>query len=120
MLVIAALVDAIAAFDQDAGVRLATKSRGLLNDKAEFAEASISAGFQEVSAARIKVVRQFRDFDDLLPSLLGSTPSTPMLAALPAHERETVRRRMQSRFAIASSTAQLLVVTEAHVVRSRV
>jgi hypothetical protein len=49
----------------------------------------------------------------------GSTPSTLMLTALPADRRETVRQRMQSRFAFASPTVGLEIGAEALVVRGR-
>jgi ubiquinone/menaquinone biosynthesis C-methylase UbiE len=120
MPVIAALVDAIAAIDPGEGERLATKSPDLFSDEAELAAAWTGAGFQEVSATRVDVVRRYGDFDDLWMSLLGgSTPSTLMLAALPEHERDEVRQRMQPRFHVASTTAVLEVAAEALVVRGR-
>ena len=113
-------MDAIAAIDPGEGERLATRSPDLIGDEAELAAAWIGAGFEEVSAGRIKVARRYRDFGDLWMSLLGgSTPSTLMLTALPADKRETVRQRMQSRFAVASPTAGLEIGAEALVVRGR-
>ena len=120
MPVISALVDALAAIDPGAGERLATRSPALFNDEAELAAAWSAAGFHEVSTARIDVVRRYRDFDELWTSLLGgSTPSTLMLAALPAKEQETVRRRMLSRFHVAPPTVGLEIIAEALVVRGQ-
>jgi ubiquinone/menaquinone biosynthesis C-methylase UbiE len=120
MPVIAALVDAIAAIDPDMSERLATRSPTLLNDEAELVAAWTGAGFGDVTAVRVAVVRRYRDFDDLWTSLLGgSTPSTLILAALPANERETVRMRMQARFHVASPGIELAVTAEALMVRGR-
>jgi ubiquinone/menaquinone biosynthesis C-methylase UbiE len=120
MPVIAALVDAIATIDPGEGKRLATRSPDLVRDEAELAAAWTGAGFEEVSAARIKVVRGYGDFDELWTSLLGgSTPSTLMLAALPTDRREAVRQRMRSRFHVASPTCVLELAAEALVVRGR-
>ena len=121
MPVIAALVDAIAAIDPGAGESLATRSPVLFSDEAELAAAWTLAGFRDVAATRIAVVRTYRDFDDLWTTLLGgSTPSTLILAGLPATERETVRRRMQSRFQAASPHSQVEVIADALMVRGRV
>jgi SAM-dependent methyltransferase len=120
MPIISALVDAIAAIDPGEGERLGTRSPDLIGDEAELAAAWIGTGFEDVSTGRIKVARRYRDFSDLWVSLLGgSTPSTLMLTALPADKRETVRQRMQSRFAVASPTAGLEIGAEALVVRGR-
>ena len=54
------------------------------------------AGFDDVAVTRIGVTRKFASFDALWgPLLTGPTPSTMMLAALPAAEREAVREIMQ-------------------------
>jgi SAM-dependent methyltransferase len=120
MPVIAALVDAIVAIDPAVGERLATRSSDLFNDEAELAAAWIGAGFEEVSADRIEVVRRYRNFDELWMSLLGgSTPSTLVLSALSSDKREAVRRGMQPRFHAASPTAGLEISAEALVVRGR-
>ena len=121
MPVIAALVDAISTIDSDMGERLATRSPDLISSEAELAAAWSGAGFREVATSRVEVIHQYRDFDELWISLLGgSTPSTLMLSALLADDRETVRQRMQSRFHVADPTSVLEVVAEALVVRGRV
>lgn len=120
MPVIAALVDAIASIDRDMGERVATRSPDLVGSEAELAGAWSSAGFREVSTDRIRVVRRYTDFEELWQSLLGrSTPSTLILTALPADQRETVRRSMRSRFHIAGSAAGLDIVAEALVVKGQ-
>jgi len=120
MPVIAALVDALASIDRDMGERLATRSPDLVGSEAELAGAWRDAGFREVSADRIRVARRYTDFEELWKSLLGgSTPSTLMLTALPAGQRETVRRSMRSRFHITGATAGLDIKAEAIVVRGQ-
>ena len=120
MPVIAALVDAIAAIDPREGERLATRSPDLIGSEADLAAAWHGAGFLEVTASRIEVIRRYRDFGDLWKSLLGgSTPSTLMLTALPADKRETVRQTMQRRFHGAPPPAGLEIMADALVVRGR-
>jgi SAM-dependent methyltransferase len=120
MPVIAALVDAIAVVDPVAGGRLATRSAALLNDEAELAGAWIAAGFHEVSAARIDVVRRYRDFQDLWTSLLGgSTPSTLVLTSLAATALQTVRQQMRARLRVGSPAGGLEITAEAIAVRGR-
>ena len=120
MPVIATLVDAIAAIDPCQGERLTAKFPALIRDEAEFASAWTNTGFEEVSAARISVVRHYQDFEDLWKSLLGgSTPSTLVLSALPADKRKKVRQRMQSRFHVSSQFPELEIMAEALVVRGR-
>jgi NAD(P)-dependent dehydrogenase (short-subunit alcohol dehydrogenase family) len=97
-----------------------TKAALVMLSKTMATEFWIGAGFREVSAARIDVVWRYRSFDELWSSLLGgSTPSTLMLAALPAKEQETVRRRMLSRFHVAPPTVGLEIIAEALVVRGQ-
>jgi ubiquinone/menaquinone biosynthesis C-methylase UbiE len=118
MPVIAALVDAIAALNPEAAVRLATRSPGLLGHESELSKVWAKAGFEDVSADRIKVERRFRDFDELwLPLLTGSTPSTMTLAALPAEKRVVVRSAMSKRFL--ETQGGFSLISEAFVVRGR-
>ena len=118
MPVIAALVEAIAAVNPDAGIRLATRSPRLFASEAELSHAWTDAGFKEVSAGRIEIVRQFRDFDELWsPLLAGSTPSTLTLAALPEAKRKAVRAAMTKR--LGERQGGLSLTSEALVVRGR-
>ena len=117
MPVIATLVEAMSSVNSAIGTHLATRSVDLIGNETDLASAWTNAIFRDVSAYRIKVTRQYRDFDHLWTSLLaGSTPSTLMLTAMPHADRDLVRQRMQTRFPARSSSG-LEVTAEALAVR---
>lgn len=96
MPVIATLVEALVEITPASALRLRTSR--VFTDEPDLQHAWRQAGFNEVAVTRIGVTRRFADFDALWrPLLSGPTPSTMMLAALPAAEREAVRKIMQGR-----------------------
>jgi ubiquinone/menaquinone biosynthesis C-methylase UbiE len=118
MPVIDALVEAITAVAPVVGARLGGSSYRVLENEADFQRAWATAGFREVTAGRIRIVRAFRDFDQLWrPLLAGSTPSTMTLATLRPDERDAVRSRMTKRFCGASPDVAFTITAEAMVVR---
>jgi ubiquinone/menaquinone biosynthesis C-methylase UbiE len=118
MPIIAALVDAIASVDPDAGQRLAVRSPRLFADEAALTKAWRDAGLDDVSAGPIAISERYRDFDELWLSLLGgSTPSTMTLASLPLAEREIVRERMRNRLAGTAEPQSFTITATALVVR---
>ena len=119
MPVIAALVEAIAAIDPEAGATLATGSPRQIADEAELSQSWIDAGFKEVTADRIKIASHFREFNELWrPLLAGSTPSTLTLVALPERDRAVVHSALSKRFV--EKQGGFSVVSEALVVRGKV
>jgi len=93
MPVIATLVEALVEVAPASALRLRTAR--VFSDEAELGNAWRQAGLAEVVVTRIGVTRAFPDFDALWrPLLTGPTPSTLMLAALPADERDAVRSIM--------------------------
>jgi ubiquinone/menaquinone biosynthesis C-methylase UbiE len=120
MPVIAALVEALASIEAGPREQLAINSRRHFNDEGELAEAWGSVGFHDVTTARIKVARRYANFDELWVTLLGgSTPSTMILATLPAPRRDAVQRHMQTRFDPSGRGEPLEIVAEALAVRGR-
>lgn len=118
MPVIAALVEALASIKAGPSEQLAINSRRHFNDENELAEAWSSVGFRDASTTRIQVARRYANFDELWTTLLGgSTPSTMILATLPAPSREMVRRHLQNRFDPTDGGAPLQIIAEALAVR---
>jgi len=90
MPVIAMLVQALVEVAPASALRL--RASRVFTDEAELGDAWRQAALDEVAVTRIGVRRDFPDFDALWrPLLTGPTPSTMMLASLPADEREAVR-----------------------------
>lgn len=113
MPVIVALLDALAAVEPTNA--LASRPKRPYQDEGELAAAWRKLGLKGVSARRIRVERNFRDFEELwTPLLSGPTPSTKFLAALSKEKREAVRAHMKPRLAKGarafSLTAESLVV----------
>ena len=120
MPVIAALVEALATIGAGSRDQLAVTSRRHFNDEAELVAAWHDTGFSDISAARIRVTRRYRDFDELWLTLLaGSTPSTMVLATLPEPNREAVRRQLQARLDHAGPDGHLELVAAAIAVRGK-
>lgn len=98
MPVIASLVEALVEVSPASALHLRTSR--VFTDEAELTLAWREAGFADVVATRIPVVRSFPDFDALWrPLLTGPTPSTLTLSALPAADRQAVRALMLRRLA---------------------
>jgi SAM-dependent methyltransferase len=113
MPVIATLVEALVEVAPASALRLRTSR--IFTDEAELGHAWRQAGLGDVNVTRIGVTRDFPDFDALWhPLLTGPTPSTMMLAALPADEREAVRSLMLRRL---GNGKPLAITAEAFAVR---
>lgn len=119
MPVINTLVEAIGAIAPEASARIANSPR-VFADERELRQHWSDAGFDGIATGRIDVVQEFQDMDELwLPLLNGSTPSTMVLASLPATKRAAVRQLMERRFPRGSSDTPLAVTASALVVRGR-
>lgn len=120
MPVIDALVAAINATAPDLGAALSGSSPHVIANEAQLAALWTDAGFHDVVADRLPVIRDFENFDALWqPLLTGSTPSTLILASMQPAQQGSVRSRMQARFGVENPDAAFSLSAEALVVRGR-
>jgi ubiquinone/menaquinone biosynthesis C-methylase UbiE len=79
------------------------------------------AGFEDIETTRLSVTLSYESFSDLWsPILSGSTPTTALIAALPADTREAVGRKLMERFSGALGGSTFSLTAHAFAIRGRV